>query len=107
MTKEVIVLHSIILISFIIRYEDSTSVLTDDYIIEPGFGTASNYLFTDEIYGATLSIGRDDNQDTNTSAIFTGPAPKTNGQYVEQFALMLTISNGRSYDIKYNYERRE
>ena len=101
-TKEVIVLELLLL-----GYYDSTTISIDNYTIEPGFATASKYLFIDATYGDTLSVGQGDTPDTIKTATFNGTAPKIDGPYGDQFGLTLIIANGPSYGIKYIYEWRE
>ena len=101
-TKEVIVLELLLL-----GYYDSTTISIDNYTIEPGFATASKYIFTDATYGNTLSVGQGDMPDTIKTATFNGTTPKSDGPYGEQFGLTLIIANGPSYGTKYIYEWRE
>jgi len=101
-TKEVIILELLLL-----GYYDSTTISIDNYTIEPGFATSSKYIFTDATYGDTLSVGQGDTPDTIKTATFTGPAPKSDGPYDQQFGLIVIIANGPTYGIKYIYEWRE
>lgn len=102
LTKEVIVLELLLL-----GYADQSSICIDNSSIEPGFATISKYCFSNETYGEILSVGQGDTPDTIKTATFIGTAPGPDGPYGEQFGLILTITNGPTYGIKYIYEWRE
>lgn len=101
-TKEVIILELLQL-----GYVDQSSLCIDNYTIEPGFATSSKYCLTDETYDDSLSVGQGDTPDTIKNATFTGTSPGSDGPYGQQFGLILTITNGPTYGIKYIYEWKE